>query len=75
MKYLKRCNDLHQRLVSAALPPSVGGVCSSVIFPQIRLMALCMTCVFAVTLSVFPVITVRVRTVYKDDVTWGEFHS
>lgn len=38
-------------------------------------MALCVTCVFAVTLSVFPVITVRVRTVYKDDVAWGEFRS
>lgn len=35
-------------------------------------MAACVTCVFAVTLSVFPVITVRVQTVYKDNVGWGE---
>lgn len=35
-------------------------------------MALCVTCVFAVTLAVFPVIMVRVQTVYKDDATWGE---
>lgn len=39
--------------------------------PQIWLMALCVTCVFAVTLSVFPVITVRVQTVYED-ASWGE---
>lgn len=59
--------------VSLASPPSMGGVCSSGIFLQIWLMALCVTCVFAVTLSVFPVITVRVRTVYKDEVAWGQF--
>lgn len=35
-------------------------------------MAACVTCVFAVTLSVFPVITVRVQTVYKDAAGWGE---
>ncbi|XP_032396255.1 equilibrative nucleoside transporter 1 [Etheostoma spectabile] len=33
-------------------------------------MAACVTCVFAVTLSVFPVITVRVRTVYTDNAAW-----
>ncbi|XP_005747180.1 equilibrative nucleoside transporter 2-like [Pundamilia nyererei] len=37
------------------------------VFKKIWLMALCVTCVFAVTLSVFPVITVRVRTVYDND--------
>lgn len=42
---------------------------------QVWLMALCVTCVFSVTLSVFPVVTVRVRTVYRDDVAWGQFHS
>ncbi|XP_071360896.1 equilibrative nucleoside transporter 2-like isoform X2 [Trachinotus anak] len=40
------------------------------VFKKIWLMALCVTCVFAVTLSVFPVITVRVQTVYKDKVVW-----
>ncbi|XP_035770725.1 equilibrative nucleoside transporter 2-like [Neolamprologus brichardi] len=39
------------------------------VFKKIWLMALCVTCVFAVTLSVFPVITVRVRTVY-DNAKW-----
>lgn len=39
---------------------------------QIWLMALCVTCVFAVTLSVFPVITVRVKTVYVNNAEWGE---
>lgn len=58
-----------------APPPSVGGVCSSGFFPQVWVMALCVTCVFAITLSVFPVITVRVRTVYQDDVTWGQCNS
>lgn len=38
-------------------------------------MALCVTCVFAITLAVFPVITVRVRTAYKDVVAWGESRS
>ncbi|XP_037546538.1 equilibrative nucleoside transporter 2-like [Nematolebias whitei] len=36
------------------------------VFKKIWLMALCVTCVFAVTLSVFPVITVRVQTVYPN---------
>uniref|UniRef100_A0A665U8D0 Equilibrative nucleoside transporter 2-like n=1 Tax=Echeneis naucrates TaxID=173247 RepID=A0A665U8D0_ECHNA len=36
----------------------------------IWVMALCVTCVFAVTLSVFPVITVRVQTVYEENVSW-----
>ncbi|GAA6232832.1 equilibrative nucleoside transporter 2-like [Lates japonicus] len=40
------------------------------VFKQIWLMAVCVTCVFAVTLSVFPVITVRVQTVYKDSAAW-----
>lgn len=35
-------------------------------------MALCVTCVFAVTLSVFPVITVRVQTVYTDNEAWAK---
>uniref|UniRef100_A0A8C6TG88 Solute carrier family 29 member 2 n=1 Tax=Neogobius melanostomus TaxID=47308 RepID=A0A8C6TG88_9GOBI len=37
---------------------------------RIWMMALCVSCVFAVTLSVFPVITVRVQTVYKDNEAW-----
>ncbi|XP_035516016.1 equilibrative nucleoside transporter 2-like [Morone saxatilis] len=36
------------------------------VFKKIWKMALSVTCVFAVTLSVFPVITVRVQTVYKN---------
>ncbi|XP_069022966.1 equilibrative nucleoside transporter 2-like [Embiotoca jacksoni] len=42
------------------------------VFKKIWLMALCVTCVFAVTLSVFPVITVRVKTVYKDNAAWNK---
>ncbi|XP_074552378.1 equilibrative nucleoside transporter 2-like [Halichoeres trimaculatus] len=40
------------------------------VFKKIWLMALCVTCVFAVTLSVFPVITVRVQTVYTQSDAW-----
>ncbi|XP_029385656.1 equilibrative nucleoside transporter 2-like isoform X2 [Echeneis naucrates] len=40
------------------------------VFKKIWVMALCVTCVFAVTLSVFPVITVRVQTVYEENVSW-----
>ncbi|KAL6111091.1 slc29a2 [Pungitius sinensis] len=35
-------------------------------------MAACVTAVFLVTLSVFPVITSRVRTVYKDNAAWDK---
>ncbi|XP_059187979.1 equilibrative nucleoside transporter 2-like [Centropristis striata] len=42
------------------------------VFKKIWLMAACVTCVFAVTLSVFPVITVRVQTVYKDSPAWDK---
>ncbi|KAM9857200.1 equilibrative nucleoside transporter 2-like [Aulostomus maculatus] len=42
------------------------------VFRKIWMMALCVTCVFAVTLSVFPVITVRVQTVYKDVAAWDK---
>jgi hypothetical protein len=52
-------------------PPSVG---SNRLFPplQIWVMAACVTCIFAVTLSVFPVITVQVKTVYRGSAGWGE---
>ncbi|KAL3066384.1 hypothetical protein OYC64_016355 [Pagothenia borchgrevinki] len=40
------------------------------VFKKIWLMAMCVTCVFAVTLSVFPVITLRVRTVYQGNSVW-----
>lgn len=40
------------------------------VFKKIWPMALCVSCVFAVTLSVFPVITVRVKTVYKENQAW-----
>ncbi|XP_068607552.1 equilibrative nucleoside transporter 2 [Brachionichthys hirsutus] len=40
------------------------------VFKKIWLMALCVTSVFAVTLSVFPAITVRVQTVYEDNAAW-----
>ncbi|XP_076584890.1 equilibrative nucleoside transporter 2-like [Chaetodon auriga] len=40
------------------------------VFKKIWLMAACITCVFAVTLSVFPVITVRVQTVYQENAAW-----
>ncbi|XP_040893262.1 equilibrative nucleoside transporter 2-like [Toxotes jaculatrix] len=42
------------------------------VFKKIWVMALCVTCVFAVSLSVFPVITVRVQTVYKDNAAWDK---
>ncbi|XP_030593271.1 equilibrative nucleoside transporter 2-like [Archocentrus centrarchus] len=42
------------------------------VFKKIWLMALCVTCVFAVTLSVFPVITVRVKTVYGNYPDWDK---
>ncbi|XP_054461006.1 equilibrative nucleoside transporter 2-like [Anoplopoma fimbria] len=42
------------------------------VFKKIWLMAACVTCLFAVTLSVFPVITVRVQTVYKDNAAWDK---
>lgn len=42
------------------------------VFKKIWLMAACVTCVFAVTLSVFPVVTVRVQTVYKDSAGWDK---
>ncbi|XP_053192649.1 equilibrative nucleoside transporter 2-like [Scomber japonicus] len=40
------------------------------VFKKIWLMALCVTCIFAVTLAVFPVITVRVKTVYEGNAAW-----
>ncbi|MEQ2280836.1 hypothetical protein AMECASPLE_024082 [Ameca splendens] len=40
------------------------------VFKKIWLMALCVTLVFAVTLSLFPVITVRVKTVYTENTQW-----
>ncbi|XP_003972280.1 equilibrative nucleoside transporter 2-like isoform X1 [Takifugu rubripes] len=52
---------------SSGRHPSVPNV-----FRKIWLTAICVTCVFAVTLSVFPVIAVRVQTVYKDVVTWDK---
>ncbi|XP_042338458.1 equilibrative nucleoside transporter 2-like [Plectropomus leopardus] len=42
------------------------------VFKKIWPMAACITCVFAVTLSVFPVITVRVRTVYTHSAAWDK---
>uniref|UniRef100_A0A3Q3NL72 Equilibrative nucleoside transporter 2-like n=2 Tax=Mastacembelus armatus TaxID=205130 RepID=A0A3Q3NL72_9TELE len=42
------------------------------VFRKIWMMALCVTLVFTVTLSVFPVITVRVQTVYKDNAAWDK---
>ncbi|TMS22935.1 Equilibrative nucleoside transporter 2 [Larimichthys crocea] len=56
------------------IPPKEDEERSSVlaVFKKIWLMALCVTCVFAVTLSVFPVITVRVQTVYKDSASWDK---
>ncbi|XP_034544684.1 equilibrative nucleoside transporter 2-like [Notolabrus celidotus] len=45
------------------------------VFKKIWLMALCVTCVFAVTLSVFPVITVRVQTVYTESEAWKKIFT
>lgn len=42
------------------------------VLKKIWLMALCVSCVFAVTLSVFPVITVRVQTVYGENQAWAK---
>ncbi|XP_054607724.1 equilibrative nucleoside transporter 2 isoform X2 [Nothobranchius furzeri] len=51
--------------------------CSSVlaVFKKIWLMAACVTCVFAVTLSVFPVITAKVKTVYEEKADWDKVFS
>uniref|UniRef100_UPI0037E79605 equilibrative nucleoside transporter 2-like n=1 Tax=Semicossyphus pulcher TaxID=241346 RepID=UPI0037E79605 len=45
------------------------------VFRKIWRMALCVTCVFAVTLSVFPVITVRVQTIYTDSKAWKKMFT
>ncbi|XP_029914187.1 equilibrative nucleoside transporter 2-like [Myripristis murdjan] len=45
------------------------------VFKKIWLMALCVTCVFAVTLAVFPVITVRVQSVYKGNPAWSKIFT
>ncbi|KAJ3614299.1 hypothetical protein NHX12_017873 [Muraenolepis orangiensis] len=42
------------------------------VFKKIWLMAACVTCTFAVTLAVFPVITVKVKTVYRDYARWDK---
>ncbi|XP_010901992.2 equilibrative nucleoside transporter 2 [Esox lucius] len=42
------------------------------VFKKIWVMALCVTCVMAVTLSVFPAITVQVRSVYGN-AEWGRY--
>ncbi|XP_063740011.1 equilibrative nucleoside transporter 2-like isoform X2 [Eleginops maclovinus] len=42
------------------------------VFKKIWLMAVCVTCVFAVTLSVFPVIPLRVKSVYQDSPVWDK---
>nr|XP_057928938.1 equilibrative nucleoside transporter 2-like [Doryrhamphus excisus]XP_057928948.1 equilibrative nucleoside transporter 2-like [Doryrhamphus excisus]XP_057928956.1 equilibrative nucleoside transporter 2-like [Doryrhamphus excisus] len=42
------------------------------VFRKIWSMAVCVTCVFAVTLSVFPVITVQVESVNKSSATWDK---
>lgn len=42
------------------------------VLKKIWRMAVCVTCVFAITLSVFPVITVRVKTAYKDNTAWDK---
>ncbi|XP_028459666.1 equilibrative nucleoside transporter 2-like [Perca flavescens] len=68
---MKVLNDLevNRKIIGE---PEESQVRSSVlnVFKKIWLMAACVTCVFAVTLSVFPVITVRVRTVYMDSAAW-----
>ncbi|CAJ1052869.1 equilibrative nucleoside transporter 2-like [Xyrichtys novacula] len=45
------------------------------VFKKIWLMAFCVTCVFAVTLSVFPVITVRVQTIYTENEAWKKIFT
>ncbi|XP_057700753.1 equilibrative nucleoside transporter 2-like [Corythoichthys intestinalis] len=42
-----------------------------VVLKKIWPMAACITCIFAITLSVFPVVTLRVETVYKNT-KWDE---
>ncbi|KAJ0033146.1 hypothetical protein NQD34_000253, partial [Periophthalmus magnuspinnatus] len=42
------------------------------VFKKIWPMALYVTCIFAVTLSVFPAVTVRVQTVYVENQTWAK---
>ncbi|XP_072772543.1 equilibrative nucleoside transporter 2-like [Nerophis lumbriciformis] len=45
------------------------------VFKKIWIMAACVTCVFAVTLSVFPAVTVRVESVYTHSATWGHIFT
>ncbi|XP_056135776.1 equilibrative nucleoside transporter 2-like [Lampris incognitus] len=54
----------------AELPESPKRSSVPAVFKKIWLMAVCVTCVFAVTLAVFPVITVKVQTVYKENSAW-----
>ncbi|KAM4612191.1 equilibrative nucleoside transporter 2-like [Polymixia lowei] len=42
------------------------------VFKKIWVMALCVTCVFTVTLAVFPVITVRVQSTYRNNADWDK---
>ncbi|KAG7283565.1 hypothetical protein CRUP_026492, partial [Coryphaenoides rupestris] len=42
------------------------------VFKKIWVMAACITCIFAVTLAVFPVITVKVKTFYIDYTEWDK---
>lgn len=60
-------------LEARGLPEETNGRSSVfAVFKKIWLMALCVTLVFAVTLSVFPVITVRVKTFYTESTDWDE---
>lgn len=43
------------------------------VFKKIWVMALCVTCVLAVTLSVFPAVTVKVKTVYVESKDWEPY--
>ncbi|XP_051241277.1 equilibrative nucleoside transporter 2 [Dicentrarchus labrax] len=56
--------ELEAKGISVSEPEERSSVLA--VFKKIWKMALSVTCVFAVTLSVFPVITVRVQTVYKN---------
>ncbi|XP_061685086.1 equilibrative nucleoside transporter 2-like [Syngnathoides biaculeatus] len=81
MKELLPCADAHVESIKGVKHLDADGKLmgepgerSSVlfVFKKIWLMALCITCVFAVTLSVFPVVTVRVETVYKEHAKWDQ---
>ncbi|CAL8290339.1 unnamed protein product [Arctogadus glacialis] len=71
-EFLKKSKDPESQVLQDLRQPETQQQRSSVfaVFKKIWVMAACVTCIFAVTLSVFPVITVQVKTVYRGSAGW-----